>query len=257
VQAGLPEGVGEGAPLRVSIALELAGTRQLQIVPAGASTEVVLTSNWPHPSFGGRHLPLQRAVRPDGFSARWQLTALSARAPQQLRDGLRPCRAAGDEHECAETLTVGLFDPASLYTLSDRATKYAILFVLLTFAGVGLLEVLGRARVHPMQYLLVGAAVGMFFLLLLALSEHLGFAWAYLSGAAACAGLLAAYAVALLRSLRAGLVFGGAIALLYGALFMLLRLEDVALLLGALLLFACLAAVMMVTRDVDWHRRLA
>lgn len=257
VQAVVPEGLAEGAALQVSIALDLAGTRQLQVVPAGASTQVALTSNWPHPSFGGRYLPLQREVRPDGFSARWQLSALSARAPQQLREGLRPCLASADERDCAESLGVGLFDPVSLYTLSDRATKYAVLFVLLIFAGVGLLEVLGRAQVHPMQYLLVGAAVGIFFLLLLALGEHLGFASAYLAGAIACSTLLSVYASALLRSLRAGLLFGGAIAALYGVLFLLLRLEDVALLLGALLLFACLAAVMLVTRNVDWGKRLA
>jgi inner membrane protein len=257
VQSVVPEAVSEGGALQVTIALDLAGTRQLQIVPAGASTQVALTSNWPHPSFGGRYLPLQREVQPDGFSATWQLTSLSARAPQQLREGLRPCHATGDERECAESLSVGLFDPVSLYTLSDRATKYAILFVLLIFGGVGLLEVLGRAQVHPMQYLLVGAAVGIFFLLLLALGEHLGFAWAYLAGAASCSILLAAYAVALFRSLRAGLAFGGAIAALYAVLFLLLRLEDAALLLGALLLFACLAAVMFVTRNVDWSKRLA
>lgn len=257
VQAALPASLDEGAPLQVTIALDLAGTRQLHIVPAGASTQVTLTSNWPHPSFGGRYLPLQREVMPDGFTARWQLTALSARAPQQLREGLHPCLASGDHRECAESLSVGLFDPVSLYTLSDRATKYAILFVLLIFAGVGLLEVLGRAQVHPMQYLLVGAAVGMFFLLLLALGEHLGFGWAYLAGAAGCSGLLAVYAIALFRSPRAGLAFGGAIAVLYGLLFLLLRLEDAALLLGALLLFACLASVMLVTRNVDWGKRLA
>ncbi|MFO0145928.1 MAG: inner membrane CreD family protein, partial [Betaproteobacteria bacterium] len=154
-------------------------------------------------------------------------------------------------------LSVLLFAPVILYTLSDRATKDAILFVLLIFAGVGLLEVLGRAQVHPMQYLLVGAAVGMFFLLLLALGEHLGFGWAYLAGAAGCSGLLAVYAIALFRSPRAGLAFGGAIAVLYGLLFLLLRLEDAALLLGALLLFACLASVMLVTRNVDWGKRLA
>ena len=137
--------------------------------------------------------------------------------------------------------------------LSDRATKYGLLFIALTFVGVGLVEVLQKLRVHPVQYLLVGSALALFFLLLVSLTEHIAFASAYLCASAACTLLLAFYASFVLRGARAGAAFGAGTAALYGALFLLLQLEQSALVLGSLLLFAVLAAVMVATRRVDWY----
>jgi inner membrane protein len=137
--------------------------------------------------------------------------------------------------------------------LSDRATKYGLLFVVLTFVAVGLVEVLRRLRVHPVQYLLVGSALTVFFLLLVSLSEHLPFSVSYLAASVACTSLLAYYGSHVLGGWRAGAVFGAALGVLYGALYVLLQLEQTALVLGSVLLFAVLAAVMVATRKLDWY----
>jgi inner membrane protein len=223
---------------------------------------VVLDGDWPHPSFAGRFLPVERQVGESGFSARWQLNALATTAPQTAGWGAAPCAlddnavdAVGGERRsaCVETFGVSFIDPVSPYVLSDRATKYGVLFILLTFVGVGAVEVLRRLRVHPIQYLLVGSALAVFFLLLVSLSEHVPFAVAYLAAAAACTALLGFYGAFVLHGGRAGAAFGAAVAVLYGVLYALLQLEQTALLLGSLLLFGVLAALMVATRRIDWY----
>jgi inner membrane protein len=138
--------------------------------------------------------------------------------------------------------------------MSDRAIKYGLMFIALTFVTVGLTELLTGRRVHPVQYLLVGLALSLFFLLLLSLSEHLPFLVAYLIAAGAAAAVLTQYAAAMLGGWLRGLAFGGGIALLYGALYVLLSREQTALVIGAVLLFAVLAGVMTLTRKLDWYR---
>jgi len=245
-----------GGVLQAEVALDLVGTGDLAFAPVADTTSVALTSDWPHPSFAGRFLPNEREVGAQGFSARWQLSALATSAPQELLNGGTVCALDGastDKARCIETFGVSFIDPVSAYVLSDRATKYGLLFIALTFVGVGLVEVLKRLRVHPVQYLLVGSALAVFFLLLVSLTEHVAFAWAYLAASAACTTLLTFYASFVLRGLRAGALFGAAIAALYGALYLLLQMEQSALVLGSLLLFAVLGAVMVATRRVDWY----
>jgi inner membrane protein len=256
---------GAKRPLGAEVGIELVGTGELAVAPVGDSTQVVLAADWPHPSFGGRFLPLERQVGETGFSARWQLNALATTAPQAAKSGASPCRLddnavdAVPGHEdgrrgpCMETFGVSFMDPVSPYVLSDRATKYGLLFIVLTFVGVAAIEVLRRLRVHPIQYLLVGSALAVFFLLLVSLSEHVAFAVAYLAAAATCTGLLTFYGAFVLRGSRAGAAFGAAIALLYGVLYALLQLEQTALLLGSVMLFAVLAAIMVTTRRIDWY----
>lgn len=234
--------VERGDALEAAITLELVGTEAFAVAPVGDSNTVTLVSDWPHPSFQGRFLPNERSVRADGFDARWSLSALATSAGRDLLSGA----------DAVESFSVAFIDPVNPYVLSDRATKYGLLFVLLTFVGVGLVEVLKSLRVHPLQYLLVGCALALFFLLLVSLAEHLGFALAYLCAAAGCTALLAYYGSYVLRGRRAGALFGAGIALLYGTLYGLLQLEQSALLLGSLLLFVVLAAVMVATRRVDW-----
>lgn len=269
-QAKLPDGwTAPQTPLRVHVKLDLLGTTQLGFAPLADNNRVALVSDWPHPSFTGRALPNQREVSGDGFNAVWQISALATAAGQQMQAGGAACELNGaysfdtnpvavngqtaDRPDCIETFGVGFIDPVNNYTLSDRATKYGLLFIALTFVGVVLIEVQRRLRVHPIQYLLVGAALVMFFLLLVSLSEHLSFARAYAMASTACTVLLALYGRFVLGGLRPGLVFGSAIAALYGALFLLLQLEQSALVLGSILLFAVLACVMMVTRHIDWY----
>jgi inner membrane protein len=247
-QAPLPAALLESAAtIDAQLQLELIGTGSLAIAPVGDSTRVSLTSDWPHPSFDGRFLPNEREIGPQGFRAHWQLSALATSAPRDL---------LGDA-ERIESFDVAFIDPVNPYVLSDRATKYGLLFVLLTFVGVGLVEVLRRLRVHPIQYLLVGCALAVFFLLLVSLTEHIAFGWAYLAASGACTLLLAFYGRFVLGGLRAGVLFGAAVAALYGALYLLLQLEQTALMLGSLLLFAVLAAVMVATRRLDWYALIA
>ena len=265
------DGDAAAQPLSVRIELDLIGTSQLAWVPAADSLRWTLNSDWPHPSFGGQFSPEQRDVRADGFSATWNLSALATTAPADVAKGLALCTPAsltsdavdaGDDasaksDKCLDLMAVGFIDPVNPYVLSDRAVKYDLLFIVLTFIAVGLIEVLSGRRVHPVQYLLVGLALSLFFLLLLSLSEHLPFVQAYAAAASACAVLLGVYAASMLGRKLAGLLFGLGIALLYGLLYALLQMEQNALVIGSVMLFAALATVMLLTRRIDWYALFA
>ncbi|MBI5260169.1 MAG: cell envelope integrity protein CreD [Burkholderiales bacterium] len=265
LHAELPAQRAAGSSLQVALKLDLAGTGQLSFVPAAEATEWKLVSDWPHPSFGGRFLPSQRAVSAGGFESTWQVSGMATAAPAQLQQGVPLCRAAAAAGpyahaaedttgpRCLDTLTVAFFDPVNPYVLSDRAIKYGLLFVVLTFVAVALVEVLSGRRVHPVQYLLVGLALSLFFLLLLSLSEHLAFERAYAAAAGACATLLAYYGAHMLGRWLAGAAFGAAIGLLYGLLYLLLQMEQNALAVGSVGLFAALTGVMVATRRIDWY----
>ncbi|MDQ1260179.1 MAG: inner membrane protein [Pseudomonadota bacterium] len=266
LHASLPESVrGQAEGLQATLNLELVGTQQVSIVPLGGRTEVQMQSPWPHPSFSGRFLPTERTVRADGFEAQWRLSSLATTAAQDIaeskpvctgpvgEDALRYASATPRDAGCVDSFSVAFIDPVNPYSLSDRATKYGVLFIALTFVAVGLFELMQRLRVHPVQYLLVGSALCSFFLLLVSLSEHLPFGAAYGIAATACVLLLGYYATHMLGSLRRGLPFGAGIGLLYGMLYVLLQLEQTALAVGAVALFAALATVMVLTRRVNWY----
>ena len=144
-------------------------------------------------------------------------------------------------------------DPVDVHTQADRASKYGILFVVLTFTGFLLFELVRQLRIHPLQYLMVGLALAIFFLLLVSLSEHIAFWKAYLVSTLACIGLQAVYLAHVLGRWTRGLGFAALLGLLYGALYGLLVSEDNALLMGSLLLFGLLALAMVFTRRVDWY----
>ena len=148
---------------------------------------------------------------------------------------------------------MSFIDPVDQYLKSERAIKYALLFIVLTFAGFFLFEVLKSLAVHPVQYALVGVALAFFYLLLLSLSEHIGFALAYLLSASACVLLIGFYVGHVLRSAVHGLSFSAGLAALYGLLYGLLSAEDYALLMGSLLLFGLLGVFMVLTRRLDWY----
>ncbi len=268
LHAALPESVrGKADGLTATLDLELVGTERLSIVPLGGNTEVLMTSSWPHPSFAGRFLPSEREVSPEGFSARWHLSSLATTAQADIANGSRICAGGYDDastqgeyapggttpRDCADSFSVAFVDPVNPYTLSDRATKYGVLFIALTFVAVGLFELMQKLRVHPVQYLLVGSALCSFFLLLVSLSEHLPFGISYAMAASACVLLLAYYASHMLGGLRRGVPLGAGIAVLYGLLYVLLQLEQTALVVGSMALFLVLAAVMVLTRKVNWY----
>lgn len=233
-------GKAENMPFRIE--LRLAGTGSLGFIPVGEISTAELRGNWPHPSFGGDFLPRSREITADGFSARWSSSALASNA------GSTPI----------ETNTSGfqvrLIDPVDVYRQALRAVKYGVLFIVLAFAAFFTFEHLRSLPIHPIQYLLVGLAQALFFLLLTSLSEHIAFALAYFVAAGASITLIAIYLAAILHGWRRGIGFSCALAMLYAALFGILRSEQNALLLGSLLLFVALAALMLGTRRVDWYR---
>lgn len=235
---------GTLAGTKVALGLALEGTRSLAVVPVGDDSRIALRSSWPHPLFGGSFLPNQRKVGDAGFEAQWAVSSLASEAQRQLREArdLDP-----------EAVSVELVNPVDIYTQADRASKYGILFILLTFVGFILFELTKRLRIHPLQYLMVGLGLAIFFLLLLSLSEHIPFWLAYVVSALACIGVQAVYLSGVLRSWARGMGFAGMLTVLYGALYGLLVSENNALLMGSLLLFVVLASVMWVTRGVDWY----
>ena len=228
-----------------NIDMTLAGTEQLSIAPVGDSNHVELTSPWPSPLFAGQFLPRTHDIGASGFTSAWDVSSLATGTQVQM--AAKPVKAI-------DLMSVSLLTPINPYKLSDRATKYGILFVVLTFGGFFLFEMMKQLPIHPIQYLLVGFGLAIFFLLLISFSEHMAFALAYLMARAACIGLLTFYLSFVLRSLTRGLGFGTMLATLYAAVYGLLISEDNALILGSLMLFAVLAVVMVVTRKVDWYR---
>ncbi|MCW2269299.1 Inner membrane protein CreD [compost metagenome] len=238
------------AVIDYSFDLSLQGTGQLHVLPVGRSTSVSMASNWPHPSFIGNYLPSSRKVDAGGFSARWQTSFFST----NLEDALSQCQVhANCDDFRGRAFGVSFVDPVDQYLKSERAIKYALLFIVLTFAGFFLFEILKNLSVHPIQYALVGAALALFYLLLLSLSEHLGFGVAYLLSAGACVLLVGFYLCHVLHSLWRALGFALGLAVLYGMLYGLLSAEDYALLMGSLLLFGLLGVFMVLTRRLDWY----
>lgn len=262
--AWLPEGVRLALPttllarlnggdaLQLAGALELTGSERLSWVPVGGETQIEAHADWPHPGFQGNYLPQAPAIDAHGFRAQWSVSRLSSQAHRAVQEcPLAETHCPGIEDAA---FAVALVDPVDRYLKTDRAMKYALLFLVLVFGAVFFIEVLKGVAVHPLQYGLSGLALAIFFLLLLALSEHLGFGPAYGLAAVACIGLIATYMGGVLGSRRRGLAFAGLLALLFALLFGLLQSEDYALLIGALALFAALATVMLLTRRLDWYR---
>lgn len=247
--------VGEAQTLAFGMALGLQGTGEFRAMPVGRESRVQLDSNWPHPSFVGDFPPTERSITNHGFQASWQSSFFSTNM-EAVAEG---CHRAGSEHDVcrelgAKVFAVSFVDPVDHYLKSERATKYAFLFVGLTFALFFLFEVQKRFSVHPVQYGLVGLALAVFFLLLLSLSEHIGFAWAYATAACASVSLIFYYVIPILGNVRRAGLFGGTLGSLYAALYGILSSEDYALLTGTVLVFLGLGAVMLFTRRVNWSK---
>jgi inner membrane protein len=236
---------GQKLSLGIELKSKLAGTESLAIAPIADSNRITLSSAWPHPQFGGRFLPLQHRIDASGFSADWDISSLAAGTQGQF------LQTSGNVP--LDSLSLSLVEPVNVYTQADRASKYGILFVLLTFVGFFMFELIKRLAIHTIQYGLVGLALAIFFLLLLSLSEHIEFWIAYLIASVACIGLLGIYLSSVLKSRKRGAGFALMLTLLYAALYGLLISEDNALVLGSLMLFAILAAIMIVTRKIDWY----
>jgi inner membrane protein len=235
---------------KFSFPLALNGSIAMNFAPFAESTFVQLTSNSPNPDFQGSWLPTERTVSQNGFDATWRVSYLGRNYSQSWISGAVPGKAIEDS-----SFGVKLIEPVDRYRMAERSVKYAGLFILLTFAFLWLIEIMAGTRVHPIQYLMLGAALCVFYLLELSLSERLSFSLAYGIASLAILGMVAAYSrVIFKRGHRAVLVACG-VAGLYGYLFVLLTNEDAALLYGSIGLFVILGAIMYVTRRVDWYFR--
>lgn len=227
-----------------TVGLDFQGSHTLNFFPGGGEFSVDLESTWPHPEFQGEYLPTSREVTSAGFTARWSVTEFS-HAPDNESDSMVSWNQP--------FFSVELIEPVDIYLQSTRAVKYGILFILLTFESFLLFEMLRGLRIHPIQYVLVGGALTLFYLLLVSLSEHIGFALAYLTASIACTSVLSAYVRSVAREMKVALGFGACMTILYGALYIILLSEQYALALGTGLLFFILVATMYLTRNVDWY----
>ena len=264
--------VDENQSLEFSIELHLDGSSSLAFSPLGKTTSVSVKSTWPSPSFDGAFLPLSKKIDSDGFSATWKVLHLNRPIPLawagsipassggnfNQRNNYKQSQSytgfAGPSNELGNySFGVKFYLPTDVYQKTTRMAKYAILFLVFGFMSFFFTEILQRAQVHPIQYLLVGFAILIFYLLLLSLSEHLGFDLAYLISTAGVVVLICTYASAILRSSRLAISVCLVLSILYGYLYVILQLESYALLMGSLGLFASLALAMYFTRKIDWY----
>jgi inner membrane protein len=235
-------------PLDFKIDLAVNGSGAMRFVALGDVTTLALRADWPHPDFSGRALPDRREISTAGFTAHWSLNVLSRGIPSAWRGGaLNPAALWNG------AIGVAFVEPGDVHQRTDRILKYGVLVIALTFATIFLNGLMSRRRVHPMQYLLVGAALCLFYLLLLSLAEQLPFGWAYLVASAADIAVVGWYAWRTM-SRRLGYLTGALLALLQAYMYVLLQMEDYALLSGTLALFAVLLAAMIGTRNIDWYR---
>jgi len=239
-------------PFRLS--LTLAGSTQLGFLPLARKADIDIRSSWPHPKFEGAPAPLEPRIGADGFSAHWSVLEINRNFGQSWFDeelrGDLPANAALAQNSVGVTF----YEPVDIYQRSYRAVHYAVLFIVITFLTFFLWEHVSGLAIHPMQYLMVGLALAMFYLLLLALSEHLPFELAYGISAGALVTLITVYLGGALRDRKLAIGAGTGLATLYTMLYWILRSEDYSLLMGALLLFGILAILMLTTRRVDWAR---
>jgi inner membrane protein len=242
----------ESTTIPFRLKLTLAGSGQLTFLPLARKADISLKSSWPHPKFEGAPAPLDPQIGAEGFTAKWSVLEINRSFGQSWYDGqVRP----GEPAELAfaqSGVGVTFYEPVDIYQRNYRAVHYAVLLIAITFLTFFLWEHLAGIAIHGMQYLMVGLALALFYLLLLALSEHMAFDLAYGVSAAALVGLITVYLTGVLRRLSLALGAGAGLATLYTMLYWILRSEDYSLLMGALLLFGVLAILMVATRRTDW-----
>ena len=258
-----------GKPLTVDFAFDFRGNAALSLAPQAGDTSWTVRSSWASPSFGGDFLPASRRVGSNGFEASYRIGNLALgrslvstadrgqsnlieRVPAPSRNPYPADTAVSAEAGPAQTAQISLVQPVDPYDQVNRATKYGFLFIGFTFLALLMFDVIGGVRVSAVEYLLMGAALVLFFVLLLAFAEVIGFTPAYIVASGAIAGLNTAYSAAVLKTWRRAAFIGGLLVGLYAVLYILLSLEAFSLLIGSLLLFAALAGVMYATRRIDW-----
>ena len=253
VSAVLPVGAPASGVIPFSFRLTLAGSDRLTFLPLARKAQIDLSSGWRHPKFEGAPAPLQPEIGDGGFHARWSVLEINRNFGQSWLDtDIRPGESAPSAL-AASGVGVTFYEPVDIYQRNYRAVHYAILIIAITFLTFLLWEQLAGIAIHGVQYLMVGLALALFYLLLLALSEHLAFDVAYGISAGALVALITTYLHGVLGRWSMSLGAGAGLATLYSLLYWILRSEDYSLLMGALLLFGVLAVLMIATRKVDWR----
>ena len=258
--------LASGGNIAVDYAYDVRGNGALSLSPQAGDTKWSVRSNWPSPSFGGSFIPGNRSVTGKGFTASYDIgnlalgrslisTAEAGAVADTPAPMLKQVPVVAQDSGQAQSAQVSLIQTVDLYSQVNRSVKYGFLFIGFTFLALLLFDVIGGVRVSAVEYLLMGAALVLFFVLLLAFAEVIGFTPAYVLASAAIAGLNTAYSAAVLKSWRRATFIGGLLIGLYAVLYVLLSLEAFSLLIGSLLLFTALAGVMYATRHIDWGGR--
>ncbi|MGE5355157.1 MAG: cell envelope integrity protein CreD [Deltaproteobacteria bacterium] len=228
-----------------SFDLDIKGSQFLYFTPVGKITDLDVSSSWKNPSFTGAFLPDDREVSESGFTAHWNILHLNRNYPQSW---------TGNKYMTGESVFgVDLLLPVDNYQKTTRAIKYAILFICFTFLVFFFIEVLNKVFIHPVQYILVGIALIVFFTLLLSISEHMSFNLAYIVSAIATLLLIALYIKAILKNSNLTILISSILFLLYSFIFIIIQLQDYALLIGSIGIFLILALVMYYSRKIDWY----
>jgi inner membrane protein len=245
------EAAGHGKPFDFSLTIDLNGSSTIQFAPLGVRNVVSLQSAWPNPKFQGSFLPSERNLNKDGFTAKWEVSYYGRNYPQLATD-----RGGGKPE--AGAINGSLFGVEFLpsidsYRNVERSTKYGILFIAMVFMAFFLFEVLAALQIHTVQYVLVGLALSLFFLMLLSLSEFMPFWGAYLVAAGAAVAMIVLYSAKFLASGKRTAMLAAELTTVYGYLYVVLQLQDFSLLMGSAMLVGALGALMYLTRNVNWY----
>lgn len=244
--------------LSFSFDLDLRGSEKLSFLHLGKNTTVKIEGEWNNPSFTGRYLPDERLVSGKGFSATWKMPYYNRPYPQQWIEENTILNKAdtlvkgNNNPDTQATFGVDFLLPVDQYQKTTRAAKYAILVILLSFLSLFFTELLNKRNVHFLQYVLIGAAMTIYYTLLLALSEQVGFNAAYIIASLATISLIGTFIWSLLKNSKAALLFSGILSMFYGFIFVILQLQDMALLVGSVGLFVIIAALMYLSQKISW-----
>lgn len=234
-------------PLTFNCKLKLNGSSRMNFIPMGKTTKVHIAGNWKSPGFIGNFSP-EHAITENGFDADWSILHFNRSIPEMWSDA-----SIGSFEDTS--FGVNLVDPVDHYQQNMRSAKYAIMFIALTFVVFFFVEVLTKKQIHPIQYLLVGIALILFYSLLLSISEQVNFGIAYLIASIATIGLITAYAHSIFKNKMQTGGLAAMLCLLYIFLYVVLQLEDIALLIGSVGLFIILGVIMFFSRKINWYRQ--
>ncbi len=231
--------------LNFSLDIYINGSSSLFFVPLGKSTQITLNSSWKNPSFDGAFLPDNREINNDGFTATWNVLHQNRSYPQQFLGSPKGINQSA--------FGVNLFVPVDEYQKSMRSAKYAVMFITLTFLIFFFVQILNKVRIHPIQYIIVGLALCVFYTLLIALSEHISFDLSYLYSSVSIITMITLYSYSIAKNSRLTKIIGGILTLLYLFIYSILQMQDYALLMGSIGLFVVLGIIMYLSRKIDWY----